>query len=98
LLLKALRDQPTGGADQLVQAARRYWNGYVGPADRGRGFRHTGAVMLARLYGKSPVEYLQDEPSRLRARVVGERVLVEGIDDFDTLADIVRESVEFGAH
>jgi 5-methylthioribose kinase len=94
LVLKALRDQPTGGVDQLLDAGRRFWANYSGPADRSRGIRHTGGVMLARLYGKSPVEYLEDSPARARVRFVGERALAGGIDQFESLAVIVRTALE----
>jgi|GEM_PF-1457062 aminoglycoside phosphotransferase (APT) family kinase protein len=89
-ILKALRDQPAEGVEPLLEAVRRFWISYNGPADRPRAFRHTGAVMLARLYGKSPVEYLADDHARSRADNVGRRALSGEITDIETLADIVR--------
>jgi tRNA A-37 threonylcarbamoyl transferase component Bud32 len=90
LMLKAVRTSPAGGSEALVETGRQFWDAYDGPADRERAFRHTGAVMLARLYGKSPVEYLVDTPARQRAHEVGERALLGGFEEFEVLAAAVR--------
>ncbi len=92
LMLKAVRTSPTGGFEALVEAGRQFWAAYDGPADRERAFRHTGAVMLARLYGKSPVEYLVDGPARQRAHEVGKRALSGGFEEFEVLAGAVRRA------
>jgi len=89
LALKALRDRPRGGHGPPLAAAREFWAAYNGPADRPRSFRHAGAVMLARLYGKSPVDYLHGSPARHRSHVVGERMLRSDNADIDTLFDAV---------
>jgi 5-methylthioribose kinase len=64
LLLKSLRSVVTGKNSPFLDSAQRFWDAYDGPADRARALRHTGAVMLARLFGKSPVEYLSAEAER----------------------------------
>ncbi|MGH9093329.1 MAG: phosphotransferase family protein, partial [Acidimicrobiales bacterium] len=86
LALKALRDQPAGGRAATVGALRAFWDAYEGPADTGRSLRHTGAVMLARLFGKSPVDYLASGDERERARSVGEQALRGWLGDVGDLA------------
>ena len=39
--------------------------------------RHLGALMLARIDGKSPVEYIRDEITRERVRRFAKRLLLE---------------------
>jgi hypothetical protein len=39
--------------------------------------RHLGALMLARIDGKSPVEYIQDDNTKDRVRRVAKRILLE---------------------
>ena len=76
LLLKAARVGPgTDPAGRLVGAAVALWEAYRGPADRGLALRHTGAVMAARLYGKSPVDYLVSASARDRAMTAAARAL-----------------------
>jgi tRNA A-37 threonylcarbamoyl transferase component Bud32 len=94
--LKALREQPSDEAEPLLEASRIFWSSYDGPADLSRAIRHTGAVMLARLYGKSPVEYLPDDASRSRADIVGRRALNGEISDIETLTDAVRSMIREG--
>ena len=51
-----------------------------GASDSGfesRTVRHLGALMLARIDGKSPVEYLQDEAARDQARALSRQLLRE---------------------
>ncbi|MGO8734509.1 MAG: phosphotransferase family protein [Terriglobia bacterium] len=40
--------------------------------------RHLGALMLARIDGKSPVEYIRDEMTKARVRRFAKRILLEG--------------------
>jgi 5-methylthioribose kinase len=77
LLLKSLRSEVTGGAALLLDSSRQFWDAYDGPADRSRAMRHTGAVMLARLFGKSLVDYLPADTERARAYDVG-RLALDG--------------------
>jgi hypothetical protein len=88
LVAKALRTAPVGGAGPLLDAVRRFSSAYDGPADRARALRHTGAVLLARLYGKSPVEYLDDPAARSRAHRVGVAALIGTTADLDSLLDL----------
>jgi hypothetical protein len=39
--------------------------------------RHLGALMLARIDGKSPVEYIQDDNTKDRVRRVARCILLE---------------------
>lgn len=89
LMLKAIRHHPTGGAAPIIEAAGRFWEAYDGPADRARGLRHAGAVMLARLYGKSPVEYLEDRAARLRAQELAEVALAGQMKEFEDMSEVV---------
>jgi len=82
LLLKAFH-QPRFG-QLYIGAAREFWNALaagLGPAG-GSDFermtvRHLGALMLARIDGKSPVEYIQDETTKEKARQLAKRILLE---------------------
>ncbi len=42
-----------------------------------RTLHHLGGLMLARIDGKSPVEYISDDPTKERVRGVAKRILVE---------------------
>lgn len=79
LALKDLRARTAETGDRPFAAAMALWKAYDGPADRQRALRHAGAVMLARLYGKSPVEYLADSGARRRVHRVGEIALHGGL-------------------
>ena len=78
LLLKSLR-RP-GSSAALAEAGRRFLAGLddelngVIDHDPVQMIRQTGCLLLARVDGKSPVEYL-DEDGRDRARVLGHRLL-----------------------
>ena len=87
LLLKACRDRPVPGASSLWRAAAALAQAYDGPADPGLAVRHTGAIMLARLWGKSPVEYLTGEPERAAAAGIGARALHDGYGSLTALLD-----------
>jgi hypothetical protein len=69
----------------LVESARQFWLAYGGPAGVDQSIRHTGGVMLARLYGKSPVDYLVDEVSRQRAHQIGTMALSGQVRTVDGL-------------
>jgi aminoglycoside phosphotransferase (APT) family kinase protein len=87
LLLKACRDRQVPGASALWRAAAALAQAYDGPADPGLAVRHTGAIMLARLWGKSPVEYLTGEPERAAAAGIGARALHDGYGSLTALLD-----------
>ena len=71
-------------ADLYLQAARACWHALktdVGEPSEG-GFesmtvRHLGGLMLARIDGKSPVEYIRDDGIKARVRKVAKQILVE---------------------
>ena len=83
LLLKAFH-QPRFGR-LYFSAAREFWRELLTgseKADRGdfenMTLRHLGALMLARLDGKSPVEYIRDDMTKDKARRFAKRLLLEG--------------------
>lgn len=80
LLLKAClgADSRPLTASPLWSAARALAEAYGGPADPALAVRHTGAIMLARLWGKSRVEYLAAEPDRAAAAATGSQALHGG--------------------
>ena len=41
--------------------------------------RHLGGLMLARIDGKSPVEYIRDEATKERVRRAATRIMVGGL-------------------
>lgn len=51
--------------------------------------RHLGALMLARIDGKSPVEYLTDEAVKNRVRRAGRRILLEQPKRLDNIIELV---------
>lgn len=71
LLLKAVRrSAPVPDRVALLEAAGALWAAYCGPADRDLAVRHVGGIMAARLWGKSPVEYLTGTAERAAAEQV----------------------------
>jgi 5-methylthioribose kinase len=82
LCLKSFH-QPRYAAAYL-QAAHEFWSTLIAalPGEEVAGFerltvRHLGALMLARIDGKSPVEYLRDEAVREQVRTFAKGVLRE---------------------
>jgi Phosphotransferase enzyme family len=85
LVLKALRDVPREVSSKILFDAKQFVSSYAGPAHADQILRHTGAMMLSRLYGKSPVEYLTDNDSRSSAHDIGVLALngvLSGFDEF----------------
>ena len=67
-----------------LDAARVFWNALlsgIGPvgaaAFESMTVRHLGALMLSRIDGKSPVEYVQDVETKKQVRCVAKRILLE---------------------
>jgi 5-methylthioribose kinase len=56
--------------------------------------RHIGALMLARIDGKSPVEYIRDDEIKERARHVAKRILIEEPQDLKQIAELVAEAIQ----
>jgi len=90
-LLKAIFHGARDASDDIVEAARQLWSFYDGPASVEQSIRHTGGVMVARLYGKSPVEYLQDDGVRARAHRIGARALSGRLTTVDALLALIEE-------
>jgi 5-methylthioribose kinase len=66
-------------------AAREFWRELLGGTEKAAlgdfenmTLRHLGALMLARIDGKSPVEYIRDEITRGRVRRFAKCLLLEG--------------------
>lgn len=85
LLLKALH-QPSFG-ELYLKAAQQFWDALcAGPGPAGGAefermtVRHLGALMLARIDGKSPVEYIREENTRERVRQVAKRILLQRLE------------------
>ncbi len=82
LFLKAFH-QPVL-AKLYLEAAMEFWKTLctaLGPETGGEfellTIRHLGALLLARIDGKSPVEYIQDECTKERVRHAAKRILLE---------------------
>jgi 5-methylthioribose kinase len=71
----------------LWPAARALARSYRGPADPALAVRHAGAIMLARLWGKSRVEYLTAAPDRAAAAAIGGRALHGGYGSLPEFLD-----------
>ncbi len=84
LLLKACLRPGLGPAVRALARA------YRGPADPALAVRHAGAIMLARLWGKSPVEYLTAGPDRVAAAAIGGQALHGGYGSLTGLLDDLR--------
>jgi len=95
LFLKAFR-QPSASR-QYIALACDFWKtllAALGP-DAAVGFevmtlRHLGGLLLARIDGKSPVEYIQGDATKERVRKAATRILVEGPRTLEEAAEIVR--------
>jgi hypothetical protein len=90
LVLKACRDAAVGERSRLFDGVRLLWGRYNGPADPGLALRHCGAIVLARLWGKSTVDYLGRESGRAAA-VAAACALTPGQSVDDMLATLAAE-------
>ncbi len=82
LFLKALHQPRFSKA--YIDAAREFWKalltelGREPPGDfEAMTLRHLGGLMLARIDGKSPVEYIREEKTKERVRQAAKRILRE---------------------
>lgn len=69
---------------RLVEVMDTIWREYAEPAPpvtdaETRGAAHLGAILLARIDGASPVEYLPEEEKRERIRRLGRAILLDGM-------------------
>ena len=80
-------------ARQYFAAIGEFWKGFVEDGvPRARELqemtiRHLGCLMLARIDGKSPAEYIRDEATRNRVRNVATRIILE---EPENLVDVFR--------
>ena len=58
-----------------------------------RTMRHLGGLMLARMDGKSPVEYIRDEDVKNRVRRVAEQILIERPDRLGEVVELVLRAI-----
>jgi len=88
LFLKAFHQPQYARA--YFSAARDLWTELVGGTDRAAlvdfeemTVRHLGALMLARIDGKSPVEYIRDEARKEHVRSFSKWLIQEGISSLE---------------
>ena len=92
LALKLIRDG--GHTDALAACAQAYLAGY---AEEGMDImdaeacRQTGCLMLARIDGDSPVEYLPEEPRRECARAAARSLIVDPPSDMTQVVSRTQE-------
>ena len=99
LMLKAFH-RP-GCTDRYFEAAREFWKALAGCAGEAAGprfeimtVRHLGGLMLARIDGKSPVEYIQDDNTKTRIRRAARKILLDTPDSLEQAwANLHREIV-----
>lgn len=98
LFLKAFHNPEF--AAQYFSAVREFWKALAAgiPGGASRGFealtiRHLGALMLARIDGKSPVEYIHDEQTKELVRRVAKQILHEPPQALDQVVRLVQMNV-----
>ena len=99
LFLKAFHQPRFAGA--YFSAAREFWGELVrgtagaAPVDfESMTLRHLGALMLARIDGKSPVEYIRDEPTKGHARRFAKWLMLEGMHSLEDTMSAARKALE----
>jgi len=99
LFLKAFHQPQFAGPYFL--AAREFWGELVrGTASvpladfENMTVRHLGALMLARIDGKSPVEYIRDEPTKEHARRFAKWLMLEGIQSLEDTMSAAGKALE----
>jgi 5-methylthioribose kinase len=99
LFLKAFH-QPWLGRLYFL-AVRAFWKELVGRIEEAAlgGFetmtlRHLGALMLARIDGKSPVEYVRDELTKEQVRRFAKRLLLEGPWGLEETLAVAQKTVD----
>jgi 5-methylthioribose kinase len=96
LLLKRLH--LGGRSEGVVDCVKGFWNAYLGaaadmpPPDLRYVLGHVGCLMVARVDGKSPAEYLSLEEREV-AREAGSRLLLEPPGSLDEALGIAGETV-----
>jgi 5-methylthioribose kinase len=99
LFLKAFHQSRFGRL--YFSAAREFWRELLRGSEKAAlgdfenmTARHLGALMLARIDGKSPVEYVRDETTKERVRRFAKRLLLEGPRSFEEVLAAAGKAVE----
>ena len=58
--------------------------------------RHLGGLMLARIDGKSPVEYIRDDPTQHRVRTIAKTILREEPRALEEVIRLAEEELRVG--
>jgi 5-methylthioribose kinase len=97
LCLKALKFP--GRAEAYVACARRFWDSYLAEEPPGRSeiavstARVLGGLLLARVDGKSPAEYLVTEEERNRVRLLACDFVAQRVSNLDAMFErVVRQA------
>ena len=84
-----------------LSAAREFWKELLRGSEKAAlgdfenmTVRHLGALMLARIDGKSPVEYIRDEMTKARVRRFAKRLVLEGPRSFEEALAAAEKAVE----
>ncbi len=100
LILKAFHQPPA--SRQFISLVYDFWRSLLAALrpEAIAGFeamtlRHLGGLMLARIDGKSPVEYIQDDATKERVRKAAIRILVEGPRTHEDALGIVRGEIRY---
>jgi aminoglycoside phosphotransferase (APT) family kinase protein len=99
LFLKALY-QPQF-ASSYFEAVREFWRALESQLEgepwadfEALTVRHLGGLMLARIDGKSPVEYIREEETKNRVRSVAKRILLDSPKTIEEVIGLVRVRCE----
>ncbi len=99
LFLKAFHQPQQARA--YLSAASDFWTELVGGTDRAAlvdfeimTVRHLGALMLARIDGKSPVEYIRAESTKEHARRFAKWLMLEGTHSLEDTMSAARKALE----
>jgi 5-methylthioribose kinase len=97
-LLKAIRFPDR--APQYLEAARIFWWAYsaniapsLDPDIEVTTIRELGCLLLARIDGKSKIEYITDEPMRVTARLLAREILLGAEESLESLLMLVLNRV-----
>lgn len=79
--------------EKFFDASRMFWAAYRSQSTLVT-FPHLGSMigmlMLARIDGKSPVEYVKTEELKQRLRTVAKRLILETVDDLSRMLEVVK--------
>lgn len=84
-------------AEEYIDAARLFWNTYDGLVDwdvESETVLELAILMLARVDGKSPVEYVQRDATKETLRRIAKRAIQRDVNTVSTFAAITREMID----